>query len=357
MTETGQVPATATSPAPGPGPAPAGVPGSGAGLPSLGPDSSGAGGDAHALRRADRFFRGLSTGAATTVLVIIVAIAVFLVAKAVPALEQNAGNFFTDTTFSASSDPPRFGIAALAFGTVVSSVVALLLAVPVAVGVALFITHYAPRRLAVLLGYVVDLLAAVPSVVYGLWGRDFLNTPFRGFSAFLEKWLGWIPVFSTHTGKGPYGKSLLLAGVVLAVMVLPIVAAISREVFLQAPRAHAEAALALGATRWEMIRTAVLPYGRPGVISASLLGLGRALGETVAVFLVLGTLNVVRADIISPGGNTVAANIAGQFSEASDLGRGALVASGLALFVITLVVNYAARVVIARRREFSGSAS
>jgi len=299
----------------------------------------------------------MSVGAAMTVLVVIVAIGVFLVAKAIPALRANRANFLTSSQFFASETPPRFGIANLAYGTLVSSVIAVLLAVPVAVGVALFISHYAPRRLASALGYVIDLLAAVPSVVYGLWGAQFLNTPFKGFSRFLEKWLGWIPLFHTSSGHGPYGSSLLLAGVVLAVMILPIIAAISREVFLQAPRTHAEAALALGATRWEMIRVAVLPYGRPGVISASLLGLGRALGETVAVFLVLASSPVISAQLLKPGGNTVAANIAGQFSEANVLGRGALVASGLALFVITLAVNYAARVIIARRREFSGTAA
>lgn len=323
-----------------------------------GPPAPRAGGDALGTgRRGDRVFRRLSVGSAMVVLVVIVAIAVFLVAKAVPALRANDANFLTSRDFFTSTVPPRFGIAALAYGTVVTSLVAVVLAVPVAVGVALFISHYAPRRLASLLGYVIDLLAAVPSVVYGLWGAQFLNQPFKGFSRFLEKWLGWIPIFHTAGGKGPYGNSLLLAGVVLAVMILPIVAAISREVFLQAPRTHAEAALALGATRWEMIRVAVLPYGRPGVISAGLLGLGRALGETIAVLLVLRASNVVSSSLTRPGGNSIAGNIAGQFGEANPLGRGALVASGLALFVITLAVNFAARAIIARRRDFSGTAA
>jgi phosphate transport system permease protein len=236
-------------------------------------------------------------------------------------------------------------------------VLALAMAVPVAIGVALFISHYAPRRLARLLGGLVDLLAAVPSVVFGLWGAQFLFQPVSDLSASLERWLGWIPLFSTESGAGPYGRSVFLASIVLAIMILPITAAISREVFLQTPRDHEEAALALGATRWEMVRTAVLPYARPGVIGASMLGLGRALGETIAVALVLSTNYEIVWRILEPGGNTIAANIALQFPEANAVGRGALIASGLALFLITLAVNFAARAVVARRREFSGTAS
>lgn len=308
-------------------------------------------------RFGDRLFRGMSLGSAAFVLVIMAAIAVFLIWKAIPALNANEANFFSYEQWFPNGTPPMFGIAALAFGTVATSILAIIIAVPIAVGVALFISNYAPRRVAQSLGYIVDLLAAVPSVVYGLWGYIYLNDHIKDTSAFLDKYFGWTVILSSNSGVGPYGRSVLLASVVLAIMILPIVAAISREVFLQVPTDHKEAALALGATRWEMVRTAVLPYGRPGVISATMLGLGRALGETIAVAMVLSATFTIDWHFLSPGGNTIAANIANQFAEANDTGRGALIASGLVLFVITLIVNFAARWIIARRKEFSGAAS
>lgn len=312
---------------------------------------------AGASGRADGLFQRLTTGAAIFAFLLIVSIALFLTVRAVDALAANSVNFLTYREWFPNSTPPAFGVLAIAWGTLLTSVLALAMAVPVAVGVALFISHYAPRRLARVLGGLVDLLAAVPSVVFGLWGAQFLFQPVADLSATLERWLGWIPIFSTESGMGPYGRSVFLASIVLAIMVLPITAAISREVFLQTPRDHEEAALALGATRWEMVRTAVLPYARPGVIGASMLGLGRALGETIAVALVLSTNYEIVWRILEPGGNTIAANIALQFPEANAIGRGALIASGLALFLITLAVNFAARAVVARRREFSGTAS
>ena len=306
------------------------------------------------VRPGDRIFRGLSLGAGLALLGIIVAIAGFLIYRAIPALQANTGSFLTDTGWDPNNTPPVFGILALAFGTLLSSVLALLLAFPVAMGVALFISHYAPRRLAGLLGYVVDLLAAVPSVVYGLWGIFFLNDRVKTTSAFLHDHVGWLPLFRAD---GIYGRSILLASIVLAIMILPIIASLSREVFLQVPSANQEAALALGATRWEMIRIAVLPFGRPGVIGATMLGLGRALGETIAVALVLSPAFLVSFHVLEPGkGNTIAANIALGFGEATGPGRGALIASGLVLFAITLLVNVVARSVIYRRREFGGAA-
>lgn len=284
---------------------------------------------------------------------IMAAIAVFLVVEAVPALQANKGSFFTTRTWEPNGSQ-AFGIGALAFGTVISALLALIMAVPVAVGVALFISHYAPRRLAGVLGYVIDLLAAVPSVVYGLWGVVFLVPFMQGPSEFLNEYLGFIPLFG---GDIVTGRSMLTASIVLAVMILPIIAAISREVFLQVPRAHEEAALALGATRWEVIRTAVLPFGRPGVISASMLGLGRAMGETIAVALIFPATFGISLQILTPQGNSIAANIANGFGEATPIGRGALIASGLVLFIITLLVNMGARLIVARRKEFSGAAA
>lgn len=304
--------------------------------------------------RGDGPFRFASTGAGVVLLAIMAAIGVFLVVKAVPALQANTSHFLTELTWQPNATEPVFGIAALAFGTVLSSLLALLIATPVAVGVALFISHYAPRRLASVLGYVVDLLAAVPSVVYGLWGVTFLVPFMLGPSKFLNDYLGWIPLFS---GDTVVGKSMLTASLVLAIMILPIIAAISREVFLQAPKMQEEAALALGATRWEMIRMSVLPFGRPGVISAAMLGLGRAMGETIAVALIFPATFKISFQILGPYGNSIAANIANGFGEATEVGRGALIASGLVLFVITLLVNMAARFVIARRKEYARAAA
>jgi phosphate transport system permease protein len=230
------------------------------------------------------------------------------------------------------------------------------MAVPVSVGVALFIAHYAPRRLASGLGYLVDLLAAVPSVIYGLWGLKVLVPHMVGLQQFLADHLGWIPIFNVGDGS-TFRQTMFNAAVVLAVMILPIISAVSREVFLQVPRSHLEAAQALGATRWETMRIAVLPFGRSGVISASMLGLGRALGETVAVALVLSTNYEISRHVLAPGGNTIAANIALQYGFAGTVGIDALIASGMVLFVITLVVNMSARLIIARRREFSGANS
>ncbi|GLX02910.1 phosphate ABC transporter permease subunit PstC [Microtetraspora sp. NBRC 16547] len=300
--------------------------------------------------RGDVPFRFASTGAGIVLLGIMAAIGVFLIVRAVPALQANTSHFLTEKTWNPNAVEPVFGIGALAFGTVLSSFLALVIAMPVAIGVALFISHYAPRRLAAILGYVIDLLAAVPSVVYGLWGVVFLVPFMRGPSEFLNTYFGWIPLFG---GDQVVGKSMLTASIVLAIMILPIIAAISREVFLQAPKMQEEAALALGATRWEMIRMAVLPFGRPGVISAAMLGLGRAMGETIAVALILPATFGISFQILGPNGNSIAANIANGFGEATDTGRGALIASGLVLFLITLVVNMGARLVIARRKEFT----
>jgi phosphate transport system permease protein len=295
--------------------------------------------------RADALFAGLARGSGMTLLVIMAAVAAFLLVKAIPAIAVDHANFLTGREWEPDAAPARFGIAALAFGSVLTSVLALLMGVPVAVGVGLVASHYAPRWVARPLGYTVDLLAAVPSVVFGLWGLVYLVPAMIPLSGWLARYLGFIPLFA---GDGVFGKSVFVASVVLAVMVLPIVAAISREVFAQTPVDQVEAAWALGATKWEVIRLAVLPHGRPGVISAAVLGFGRAVGETIAVALVLSANYQISWRILVPGGNTIAANIANRYGEAGEVGRGALIASGLVLFGITLLVNLAARA-IARR--------
>lgn len=306
-----------------------------------------------ARRRGDRVFSGLSMAAGILVLAIMAGIALFLVIKAIPALTANTANFLTTSEWLPDNSPPVFGIAALAFGTLVSSVIAMLLAVPVGYGIALALAHYAPKRVAGALAFVVDLLAAVPSIIFGLWGLAWLMPRTFGLFAWLNDYLGWIPIFKNDLGV--YTRSLALAGVVLAIMILPTVSAISREVFVQVPRAHIEASLALGSTRWEMVRMAVVPFSKAGMISAAMLGLGRALGETIAVALVLSATFDINWHLTEPGGNTFAANIALKFNEAGVTGQGALVAAGLVLFILTLAVNVVARLVIARRAEFSGA--
>ncbi len=304
-------------------------------------------------RRGDRVFSGLSMAAGILVLAIMAGIGLFLVVKAIPALQVNTANFFTSSQWLPDNSPPMFGIAALAFGTLVSSVIAMTLAVPVGYGIALALAHYAPKRVASALAFVVDLLAAVPSIIFGLWGLAWLMPRTFGLFAWLNEYLGWIPIFKNDLGV--YTRSIALAGIVLAIMILPTVSAISREVFVQVPRAHIEASLALGATRWEMVRMAVFPFSKAGMVSAAMLGLGRALGETIAVALVLSATFEINWHLTEPGGNTFAANIALKFNEAGVTGQGALVAAGLVLFVLTLAVNIVARLVIARRAEFSGA--
>jgi phosphate transport system permease protein len=300
-------------------------------------------------RIGDRLFAAASRGSGIAILAIMAAIAAFLVWKAVPALQLNKANFLTTQEWNPDGTPVRFGIAQLVFGTLLSSLLALLMATPVAIGIALFITFYAPRKLAGGLSYLVDLLAAVPSIVYGLWGLNFLVTKMTGVSQFIHDYLGWIPLFG---GGDVGGRSIFTASIVLAIMILPIISAISREVFAQVPLTNVEAALALGATQWEVIRMAVLPFGRSGMVSAAMLGLGRAMGETIAVAMVLSTTAGINWHILQDGGNTFAANIANTFAMSGPNGRSALIASGLVLFIITLIVNMAARAVVARRKEF-----
>ena len=304
--------------------------------------------DVRSSRRGDRVFSGLTLVSGAVVFALLGAIAIFLIVKAMPALEHDKSSFWTTKIWDPDGTG-HYGVAALVFGTALSSVLALVMAVPVALGVAVFTVEYAPHRIGRFLGYLTDMLAAVPSVVFGLWGLFFLLPHLIGTQVFLNRWLGFIPLFAgAHGDVNTFSKSVFAASVILAIMILPIVAAISREVISQVDPAQKEAALALGATRWEMLRTAVFPPSRPGIVSAVMLGLGRALGETIAVALVIGNTFNISARVLTPGGNTIAANIANRFGEAGSLGVSALIASGLVLFVITLVVNLLARYVIYR---------
>jgi phosphate transport system permease protein len=296
--------------------------------------------------RADAVFHFVTAGSATLVLLIVGAIVAFLGVEAWPALHGSGAAFLTTTDWFPDATPPSFGIAALLFGSLMTSALALLLAVPVALGTAITLVELAPRRVGRWIGYLVELLAAVPSVIYGLWGLAYLVPALVPIEEGIDDLLGFIPIL--HSTTDTYGRSLFAASVVLAIMVLPIVTAMTREVFAQVPRAHREAAVALGATRWEVIRLAVLPYGRSGVVAAAMLGLGRALGETIAVALVLSAAFQVNWHIFEPGGNSIAANIATKFGESGPAGRDALIASGLVLFAVTLLVNVVARRFVAR---------
>ena len=300
------------------------------------------------VRPGDRIFSGLSTSAGLLILLVLAGVAAFLTIEGIPGITASPDEVKSGQSFLPYVWP-------LVYGTLLAATIALIISVPVAIGVALFISHYSPRKLGQVLGYLIDLLAAVPSVVYGLWGIGFLAPKMAPIYQWLESNLGFIPFFAGPASAT--GRTIMTASIVLAVMILPIMTAICREIFLQTPRLHEEAALALGATRWEMARMAIFPYARSGIVSAAMLGLGRALGETLAVAMVLSvSAGTVTANLISSTNpSTIAANIALSFGEASGKTVNALIASGLVLFVITFLVNFAARAVVDRRKDFSGA--
>ncbi|MGH3358667.1 MAG: phosphate ABC transporter permease subunit PstC [Nocardioidaceae bacterium] len=307
-------------------------------------------------RRGDRIFSGISFSAGALILITLASVAVFLTIEAIPGITASTeeATILDGESFWSYAWP-------LVYGTLFAAAIAILIATPLAIAVALFISHYAPRRIGQLVGYVVDLLAAVPSVVYGLWGIGFLAGELGPVYRWLADNLGFIPLFDTNAAGQSYafsttGRTIMTASLVLAIMVLPIITAICREVFLQTPRLHQEAALALGATRWEVIRMTVFPYGRSGIIGATMLGLGRALGETMAVAMVLSASGVVSLRLLTTTNpTTIPANIALGIKESSGLNVNVLIASGLMLFIITFLVNFAARAIVARRKEFSGA--
>ncbi|WP_371407948.1 phosphate ABC transporter permease subunit PstC [Kribbella sp. NBC_00662] len=297
----------------------------------------------------DRLFSGFAHGSGGLVVLIVAFVGIFLLALAIPALADDKSSFLFSRIWEPGGDDPRFGIAAMFYTTVISSIIAMLIAVPIAIGVALFITYYSPKRLAQPVAYAVDLLAAVPSIIYGLWGILFFAPILLPVINGLSDALGWIPLFEKPPGDNV--GVVFTASVVLAIMILPVVTAISREIFAQTPIAHREGALALGATKWEMIRMSVLPYGRSGVVSASMLGLGRALGETVAVLIILSVPNGNDPwnSSIFAGGETFASKIANNAAEFDSPEKtGAYIAAGLVLFVVTFLVNSAARIIVDR---------
>jgi phosphate transport system permease protein len=295
--------------------------------------------------RGDVIFSRLATASGLAIVLSIALIAIFLLLQAIPSLRANNANFFTSTEFSTSdASNLRFGIRDLLVVTVLSSAFALVLAVPVSVGIAIYLTQYAPTRLARIFSGIVDVLAAVPSIVYGLWGIFVLAPVLTPVATFLNEALDWFPLFATGNVSIAGGGTIFTAGIVLAVMILPIITAVTREVYRQTPRGHMEAAQALGATKWEVIRMTVLPFGRSGAIAASMLGLGRALGETVAVLIILRSAAAASHFSLFDGGYTFASKIASAAAEFSaPLPTGAYIAAGFVLFVLTFAVNAVAR--------------
>lgn len=295
----------------------------------------------------DRVFATIAVAAGLTILIALAAVFVFLLA-------QGARGFHADPeVYQPSANNFAAYAAQLLFGTVLAALLAMIIAVPFAVGLALFISHYAPRRLAVPVAYVIDILAAVPSVVYGLWGARTLAPASHGMQTWLNSHLGWIPLFSGEVSAT--GRTILIASFVLAIMVLPITTAICREVFQRTPTLLEEAALGLGATRWEMIKYAVFPHARSGMIAGMMLGLGRALGETMAVAMVMSSAPQITFQLITSNNPaTIASNIAAKYQAEDVRIQTVLIATGLVLFVFTFLVNFAARAIVARsERKFA----
>lgn len=306
------------------------------------------------VSRGDVAYRAILTALALALPLLLATIALELAVGAWPALRQFRWGFLTRSIW----DPVAgdFGALPLIVGTLYSSLVAMAIAVPLALGVAIFLTEFSPRWLRGPVAALVELLAAIPSVIYGLWGVFVLIPVLREWLwPAVRPALDWLPIF-----KGVfYGPSVLAAGVILSIMVLPYIASVSREVLLAVPAAQREAALALGATRWEAVWTVILPYGRAGIVGAVILGLGRALGETMAVTMVIGNTHEISGSLVQPG-YTIAAAIANEFAEAvTALHLSALVYVGLVLFVISVVVNALARALIWRvaRGSAAGSAA
>jgi phosphate transport system permease protein len=304
------------------------------------PDDSGLAARIEGSAIGDTIYRGATTAFAVCIPLLLVFIAIEIIAAAWPAISAFGFGFLTSSDWDPSNQV--FGAASAIYGTLVSSLLALLIATPLALGVAIFLSEFAPSWLRQPVAFFVDLLAAIPSVVYGLWGIFVLQPLLREHVMPLIK---SIPILGTSAlFEGPiYGPSMFSAGIILAIMVLPYISAVSREVLLAVPRSQREAALALGATKWETIRDAVVPYARSGILGGIILGLGRALGETMAVTMLIGNVHKISASLFAPG-YTMASLIANEFSEATgDIHLSALMAVGAVLFGVTLVVNAIAR--------------
>ncbi len=304
--------------------------------------------------RADRAFRWLAIGAAAVVLLVLGLIAITMTDRARPVLGAMGLEFFTSTRWSPADG--AFGALPFLWGTVYTAIIATLLAVPVSLGVALFITQVAPPWLKKPLVYMTDLLAVVPSVVFGLWGVLVLGGKIQGVYAAIHDAVDGIPVLQSIFGDSPQGRSFMTAGVILAIMIIPIITSLAREVMETTPTADKEAAYALGATRWEMIGAAVLPHSKGGLVGAVMLGLGRAMGETIATALVIGSaLGQITTNVFASG-NSMPAVIANEWGEADGLHKSALIALAVLLFALTILVNLIATAIVQRSMRRSRGA-
>jgi phosphate transport system permease protein len=302
--------------------------------------------------REDRIFRGVVRGAGFGALVLLFLIGLFLLIHGLPAIKVRGFKFFTSSGFQTLGKHPTFGVLASLYGTVVVALVALVVGVPVALTTALFLSEYAPSWSRRTLIALVDLAAAIPSVIYGLWGFFELQPNVVGVSSWMSNHLGFIPIFKVL--HPPYNASLFIAGLVVGLMIVPIITSVTREVFSLVPAGEREAALALGASRWQMIRAVVLPFGRGGIIGAVMLGMGRALEETIAVSIILGQAFVISPHIFGHGGSTIASLIAINFGSGGQHGLEDLLMCGFVLFALTLVVNLIASAIVNRSRSGAG---
>jgi phosphate transport system permease protein len=300
----------------------------------------------------DRIFDRVAMAAGITVLVLLTLVGIFLLWQSRHALAQEGWGFFTRSIWRTSVYPPVIGVIGLLFGTIVVALIAEVIAVPLGILVGLYIAEYATPSLRRFLQGMIDLLAAIPSILFGLWGFFYLKTQVVPLSRWLTTYLGWIPIFKTEQGTSLI-DSFFIAGIVVSLMVIPIIASITRAVFAQTPPGEKEAALALGGTRWGMVKTVVLPYGRGGIIGGSMLGLGRALGETIAVTLLLPQVPWISSHILQQGGATISGFIALRAGSDPFTVSG-LMAAGLVLFIITLATNLIASTIVSRSRSGQG---
>jgi phosphate transport system permease protein len=308
------------------------------------------------LTPGDRNFRGLATSIGVSVLVLTGSVGVFLGYQLIPTLQRYGLSFFTETQWLPQQD--IVGMAAVLVGTIEVAGIALLVGFPLALSAALYISEYAPVRLKATFVAMVDLMAAVPSIIYGLWGFFLLQAHALRVARWLAQYLGWIPIFHVNTdansasfAQTKFTASAFIAGLVVSMMVIPLACSVMRGVFASAPLGEREAALALGATKWGMIRTVVIPFGQGGIIGGTMLSLGRALGETVAVLLIISPAYDIKINVLEVGTQTTSALIAGLFGEASAAQLSALLSAGFVLFVMTLVVNTVAAVFVGRSRS------
>jgi phosphate transport system permease protein len=307
-------------------------------------------------RFSDKVFRFIVTGGGFTSLVILGLIALFLLLEGLPVLQDQGIRFVTGFEWDSGDPdngiPARYGIGAMLIGTLVVSFIGLVIALPIAVGTALFLTYYAPERLKRALTVVVDLMASIPSVIYGLWGFIVLMPHAIYWAKLLHKYFDFLPFFDMPAPV--FERSPFIAGIVVGIMIVPIIAAISREVFSQVPIDRIQAAYALGATRWTMIRSVVLPFGVSGIAGGAMLGLGRAMGETIAIYLVLNIYFIPNYDILFSAGGNVASLIVARFGEAGEEELRALMAAGLILFIVTLLVNFLSDFIVKRASRTGG---